>query len=399
MRVSKLKRARKAVARGFTLVELLVVIAIIGAIAAIAIPAIGRVINAANRASQKAELTSLESGIESYYTKYGDYPPDFSNWGIVKRHYLKIFPDIAQSELNLLFRLCDTITDTDGSQMASMPTNTSVFDPTAMDRAEAVVWSLGGFSSDPQYPFTGEGGPLSILNPSGSREDPANVEYNSNRVAPEISFEPNQLSLTTPNPAAARSYTNRFASKDDDGTNNPNDVFPVYRLKPGASPVVYFDSRTYAIDVTNGSGVYNGYARRTSDSATDYDGIRPVYSNNPGVVPPTGNDYATAGIDPLTGWEFVNPNTYQLLAPGLDGLYGDVFDDSPNDPPTPGSAPIYFKLDGTAVWPVATATAPAGLIRPDIQRFDVTGLVTRSLNPFRDNMGNVVDGTFEDILD
>lgn len=398
------KQPRLHSQRGFTLVELLVVITIIGAIAALTIPAVGMVMRTVRRAAMKTELTNISSGIESYYTKYGDYPPDFSNWGIVNRHYLKIFPDIANTELLLLFRLCDTLPDTHADQLTASPTNTAIsqFDPTAMDRAEVIVWSLGGFSSDPQYPFTGNGGPLAILNPAGQRDDPANVEYNTTRPGKEIDFAPERLSVIQPDPSAARSYTNRFASADTDGVNNPNDPFPAYYLREGQSPVVYFDSRTYTYNAgataTPPSFLFNGYARATSDSITGFDGIRPVYSNNPAFTPDPSS-YGTVGAA-LTGWEFVNPQTYQLLAPGLDGLFGEVLDVDPTNDPT-NDAPAYFQLSGKVIQPAIGATVPGGLELPGIDRFDVTGIgvLRGSFNPFKDNMANFIDGTFEDELD
>lgn len=398
-RILQMQRTSPTIGRrrgGFTLVELLVVITIISAIAALSIPAITYVLKVASRGAQKSELTAIESGIDSYYTKHGDYPPDFSNWNIVRRHYLKIYPDISDSELTLLLRLCDDLPDgtqgnTTGNYVASQ-----------MNRAECVVWSLGGFSSDPQFPFTGNGGPLAVIDQSGSRIDPANVEYNPTRNAPEIDFQPDRLSFVAPNPALAKSFTNRFQSNDDSGNAGDTvDVFPSYRLKDGASPVVYFDSRTYVFNAgTSAAPAFNGFLRATSESVTGFDGIRPVYSTNTGLVPPSSGTYGTIEAA-LAGWQFMNPNTYQLLAPGLDGFYGELIDSNPANDPT-RDLPVYWQISGNAVQPNTGASTPAQLFRSDCSRFDVTGfsggLLQRSVNPCRDNMANFVSGTFEDEL-
>lgn len=389
---------------GFTLVELLVVMTIIAAIAGLTIPAIAAVMKRARQASMTAELSLIEQGVSSYNTKYKDYPPDFSNWNIVRDHYLKIFPDIADSELTLLFRLCDDFADNDPNQLT---TTANVFVPAQMNRAEALVWSLGGFSSDPQFPFTGEGGPLKILDPTGLRTDPANVEYNPVRNSPEMNFEESRLTMSKPaNLGAARNYTNRFASNDDSGNvGDLVDPFPSYQLRQGQSPVVYFDSRTYAYSPgVNGAGVpeFNGYVRFTSDSESGFDGIRPVYSQNPNFVPDP-SPYPTIA-SALTGWQFANPDTYQVLAPGLDGLFGDVTDVDGGNVPN-NSEPLYFQVGGNAIWPKTStpappATTPNDLIYTAISKYDVTGVsgLRRSLNPFRDNLSNVVDKTFGDSL-
>ena len=390
---------------GFTLVELLVVITIIGAIAALAIPAIGRVMRTVKQSAMQAEITNIDQGIGTYFDDHGDYPPDFSNWNIVKRHYLAIFPDIATSELTLLFRLCDNLADNDPNQLTA--TN-NIWNPAAMDRAEAIVWSLGGFSSDPQYPFTGEGGPLLLLNPAGRRDDPANVQYNNQRSNSKVNFEPSRLSMTTPNASVAPSYGNRFASNDFDAFTsqnlNPSDVFPVYRLRDGGSPIVYFDARTYAYFDTN-VGAYNGFLAPNNASVTGFDGVRPVYSQNPGYDPPGTNTYAS-GAEALNGWQFANAKTYQLIAPGIDGLFGELVDNDPANDPT-ADTPVYFQVGGNLLDPglFGSATSPDQLLRIDVSRFDVTVFdppaipLSRSLNPFSDNMANFVDGRFDAVLD
>ena len=66
------------VGRGFTLVEMLVVITIIGILAGLAIPA---VIVARNRAKITAvamDIKQLEMACQHYKEKFGEYPPDFA---------------------------------------------------------------------------------------------------------------------------------------------------------------------------------------------------------------------------------------------------------------------------------------------------------------------------------
>jgi prepilin-type N-terminal cleavage/methylation domain-containing protein len=382
---------------GFTLVELLVVITIIGAIAGLSIPAIGLVMKTVRMKAMRAEMSNIEGGIDSYYTRYGDYPPDFSDWNIVKRHYLKIFPDIAQSELDLLYRMCDSVADNDPSQMTANPRANS-FDPTAMDRSEAIVWSLGGFSANSQYPFTGAGGPLVAIptNPPPAVDDPQYYEYNPTRNGPEVNFDPARLAVMTFDPTQPKTFINRNMSSDEENGGRP-DVFPHYVLRDDASPVVYFDSRTYASFFTPTSGPYagteqfNGYGRLVDG---DYDSVRPVYSTTANNLPNGAYGSLAAAAQ---GWQFVNPRTYQVLSPGLDGLLGDVADQNGGDPQD--ALPAYFQTDGGMIVLNATATNPTDLRATAISRFDVTALIGSSQNPFRDNLANfLAEGTFEDSL-
>lgn len=372
---------------GFTLVELLVTISIIGILMAIAIPAIGRALRSAKIASLRTEIEALSQSIEAYKLKYGDYPPDFMDWNVVVRHYRKIRPDIDVTELTTL----QALTYTSG-----------VFDPTRVDRAEAIVWALGGFSSDPKFPFTGQGGPLTFF---GNRtvaaelSNPLYYSYNSTRENALFDIDTQDLNIapideTTPFP----STTNRRLSLDEPVVGN-RDVFPIYKPDASAAPFIYFDSRTYAgfIDV-GGYPQFNGFAQMIDGVI---DGVRPMLSKLavPENIPATTGTISERMQRVLGGFQFMNPNTFQVFCAGLDGRYGAVVT-------VPGSSspdiPVYFQYPtGKAIGPTATTTTVAGLYVVGASKFQDTSFtgVTILENYVLDNLSSFSSRTFEDDIE
>jgi prepilin-type N-terminal cleavage/methylation domain-containing protein len=67
--------------KGFSLIELLIVVAIILIIAAIAIPNLLRAKMSANEASAVATLRTLNTAAVAYSTTYGNYPPTLASLG------------------------------------------------------------------------------------------------------------------------------------------------------------------------------------------------------------------------------------------------------------------------------------------------------------------------------
>lgn len=61
--------------RGFTLLELIVVIGIVALLAAILIPAISRARTSAGLSAAKAQMQSLQTALETYYSDHRMYPP------------------------------------------------------------------------------------------------------------------------------------------------------------------------------------------------------------------------------------------------------------------------------------------------------------------------------------
>jgi len=76
--------------RGFTLIEMLIVIAIILILAAMVFPITSAVKRTQIRTRARGELTELETAIETYHDKLGYYPPDSGPPYIVNQLYFEL---------------------------------------------------------------------------------------------------------------------------------------------------------------------------------------------------------------------------------------------------------------------------------------------------------------------
>ena len=181
-------------------------------------------------------------------------------------------------------------------------------------------------------------------------------------------------------PSTTRSYTNRHESDDEaDQGIARKDVFPNYILRDESSPVTYFDSRTYAsfsalpnpapaappTPLPAATVVFNAYERTLASGETEV--LRPVMSNIAGDPPTTIYGTQPAAV---AAWQFMNPRTYQLFAPGLDGRYGDVGDVDGGD--IINGAAAYFQIDGFVIIANENGTSAESLKLTTVSRFDVS---------------------------
>jgi prepilin-type N-terminal cleavage/methylation domain-containing protein len=319
----KVSAGRRFARVGFTLVELLVVIAILG----ILVGLLAWGVNAARisilKSAQAFEVQSVAAAVEAYRNKYGDYPPDGSSWPVMEAHLRKAFPNILASELMLLNPAMSFPGNTAGNNWirndndvtGSHPhlgryradsRNSSLNRGRVFDSAEALVFFLGGFSSDPQRPITGPGGPLKAVT--------GGYIYNTQRENAFFEFNLSRLTLD-PNSGFSTDETIY-------GEGVANDLMPVFigsgpGISQGGVPLVYFDSRTYQIGgstVGDSSYYFNFY----SPGLVFTQG--PLNSCTRNCVRP----FLSMDLDPTKAGalRYANDKTFQIHSAGFDRVYG-----------------------------------------------------------------------------
>lgn len=272
--------------RGFSLVELMVVIVIIGILAALILPALGSASRTARVTEVQVEIKGLESNITAFKTEFGEEPPsgitlfeEGGAWSVASQTQIRrMWPQFnfaIDRDINGDGDMGDVIVLT-GSEClvfflgGMMATNVVSADGSAAGgSAPVTAWTPLGFSKNPRNPFERSG---------GTRIGPFQ-EFDGSRLVDVFSITPTDHDMPE--------YLDTLPSQ--------------------ANPYLYASSN-------NGRGY----------DATDLGGpalsapLVPVTSMT-NVYLQKDDDTSTVGDTSEIAW---NQTSFQIISPGFDTEYG-----------------------------------------------------------------------------
>lgn len=83
--------------RGFTLIELVVVITILGVLVAIAIPTVGGYVDDAKKRGARADAKNIQTALIMYKAENGVYPPDTVDYSVF-RNAIKKYVSLPEED-------------------------------------------------------------------------------------------------------------------------------------------------------------------------------------------------------------------------------------------------------------------------------------------------------------
>jgi prepilin-type N-terminal cleavage/methylation domain-containing protein len=254
--------------RGFTLVELLVVMAIISVLISLLVVALGVARSAVQEAAVVAEVNSMSQALKAFKTQYQtDYPPDFS---------VRLTPTSQKDDidrfLSRIFRYRNPQTDVPRQPGGGpQPQMLQQLDP-----SEALYFWLRGFTNDPQNPLFG---------PLGANPDV--VE---------------RTPLTEMDKA-------RLMDKDGDGW---LEYYPRYGQE---RPYIYYVHYYYMLN----------FAKSPADLVY---GIGTVAGTQLPAPRPYLSTLASAQPNPQMKTHYAAPDMFQIICAGMDNDFGLQFGNS-----------------------------------------------------------------------
>ena len=128
--------------RGFTLLELLVVMTIIGILAAIAVPALRDSPQRAREATLREDLFTFRTVIDQYHGDKGVYPPDLQT--LVTAGYIRKIPvdPMTKSAETWVVAMEEPSTEAEASGPADQPTTPGIVDIHSGSSGKALDGSL-----------------------------------------------------------------------------------------------------------------------------------------------------------------------------------------------------------------------------------------------------------------
>lgn len=291
--------------RAFTLVEMLVVIGIIAILSALLLPAVMMAMRAARNATIALELKQIDTAIESYRLEKGDYPPNFRNPEVVRRHIAKCYPRIDGIYLNAFMAKVFPNNPTTASNIPTPPSSATP-GTLVIDDAESLVFWLSMTDTNEKYPF------LSYMRWPITNNPAQEIPVNAKRY---YDFDETRL-FTSTGPTAATTVS---------GRTEPLKSFVAKFCQETC--YIYIDARSYdrplgefwdlgrfgTDPVPTGSSYGSdtfAYSRATGGC------VRPYWSasKNPNAATTAGGYRGT--------FKPVNSTTFQIICAGQDGDFG-----------------------------------------------------------------------------
>ena len=219
--------------RGFTLVELLVVIVIIAMLAALLVPAVMVAMGRAKQARIKSEIDMLHMAVMKYKSEFGAIPPSANDNGRVLMHLRRLFP-----RTNTTYYTTTTNNNNDPPTCLKGLFSNKYFIPSnqfILRSDTALAYWLSGYSASSTSPFSSPLVPIYDFDKSRLESD-AGVGVGNEPAHPGFTgrfHSPGQSKSGFYSYISSANYTGNSEVENDPSTGLPFNPITFQILHPG----------------------------------------------------------------------------------------------------------------------------------------------------------------------